>query len=457
MIELKKINNISLLSLVKNYLYMKGVIVSKKVYNLLKNSQCSGYITTNGIFIKLGATLSKKQFDNLKIKGNANNLFIKLTESSSYNQYVTIREYVTTSINEEDEKKEENDNINYLSLNIDENNRFYLEGQYVYKNKKYPIIIYDIKIFNQNKYIDDFVVMQAGESRLRVSISGNNCISGCKFCDFGKGYKKYINNFLNNSRMEEMKNKIEKILIDNPKKVNRLFITGGNPSIADLEKWSIFLEESIKIFKKYVPDGNVDVMLTPRGFDSYVYKENRNENYYKYVKYLKDLGVNTISPNMELWKQEKLNKFCPPNTGNLNTSKSEIGHSGYIDFIKLCIKIFGKYNVRTALIVGLNTNKEIKEAIDYLLEIGCFVVLSPFKTYNKTLKYLEPDIYSLVELGNYLNEKLKDIINSYSNKQARIYMKRVNNSLNSHNTHNTANLCCGKELDLIEKSCLYKL
>lgn len=447
MIEIKKIDDISVLSLVKNYLYMKELIVSEKVYKLLKDYMCRGYITTNGIFIKLGASLSKKQFENLKRQGNSDNLFINLNNFSSYSEYVKIREYVTTAIKIKKIEEVEGNSINYFILNIDKNNKFHLKGEYTYKNKKYKINISDIKIFNQDKYEDDFVVTQAGENRLRVSISGNNCISGCKFCDFGKEYKKYKKEFLNKDRMEEIANKIHKKLNGNQKKVKNLFITGGNPDICDLEKWTNFLEESIKTFKKYVPEGNVDVMLTPRGFKKYVYKKDRSKMYYKYIKHLKKIGVNTISPNMELWKQEKLNIFCSSNGKKLNTTKSEIGCDGYIDFIKISIKVFGKYNVRTALIVGLNTNKEIEEAIDYLLKIGCFVVLSPFKTNSKALKHLQPDINSLIHLGNYLDEKLENILRFGRKEEKVMYRKRINNSLNAHNTHNTANFCCKKELD----------
>lgn len=451
MIEIKKIDDISVLSLVKNYLYMKELIVSEKVYGLLKDYMYKGYVTTNGIFIKLGATLSKKQFEKLKIQGNSKNLFVNLSNFSLYDEYVKIREYVTTAIKIKKIEEIKDNKINYFILDMDKNNKFYLKGEYTYKNRKYKINISDIKIFNQDRYEDDSVVTQAGGNRLRVSISGNNCISGCKFCDFEAGHKNYNKEFLNKDRMEEIINKIHEKLNGNQKKVKNLFITGGNPDIYDLEKWTNFLEESIKTFKKYVPEGNVDVMLTPRGFKKYVYKEDRSKMYYKYIKHLKEIGVNTISPNIELWKQDKLNIFCPSNGKKLNTTKAEIGCDGYIDFIKLGIDVFGKYNVRTALIVGLNTNKEIEEAIDYFLKIGCFVVLSPFKTNNKELKHLEPDIDSLIHLGNYLDEKLEDILRFCKKEEKIMYRKRINNSLNAHNTHNTANFCCKKELDSLEK------
>lgn len=298
----------------------------------------------------MGATLSKKEFEQLKLDNSRKHLLddnINIT----YEDYLKNREYTTTKlIKISNINIEELENKTYFILKENLNGEFFIEGQYVYKQEKYPIKLEDCGIFVQEKYNDDAVVLQAGRIRLRASICGNNCISGCTFCDFGKGANNYDDKFLNDERKKYIAHLIDKNT--SKQKAQTLFITGGNPSLQDLTKWTTYVRECIKKFKQNVPNGKVDVMLTPRGFDKYVYdNKKRYEEYKRYLKYLKKLGVNTISPNMELWEQKDLDRFCPTNNICLNTTKSEIGYIGYIDFIKVGIEVFGKYNVRTALIV----------------------------------------------------------------------------------------------------------
>lgn len=176
----------------------------------------------------------------------------------------------------------------------------------------------------------------------------------------------------------------------------------------------------------------------------------------KKLGFLKSIGANTISPNMELWEQEDLDKFCSVSSTGLNvgTTKSEIGHNGYIDFIKAGIDVFGKYNVRTSLIVGLNSKENVKKAIKDLIPLGCYVVISPFKSPSKYFNQLEPNDYDLIELSNYLKCETDRVLNSFPSNLTHIYKERISNSLNAHNSHNTANLCCGQNLDIIEQQAL---
>ena len=67
MMQIKHIRNIPISSILKNHLYLNGIIVSDKVFEALNGSQYNGYRTTTGIFLKLGATLSKQEFDLLKL------------------------------------------------------------------------------------------------------------------------------------------------------------------------------------------------------------------------------------------------------------------------------------------------------------------------------------------------------------------------------------------------------
>ena len=456
MVKIKKIADKPLNSILKNSLYLNGIIVSDRLFELLNNSQYKGYRTTMGIFMKLGATLSRQEFEKIKLNNTKIALLTDDSESISYDEYLKIREYTTAILKREKFVNKENlKNKSYFMLDINKEGKIYIIGQYVDKNIIYHIKLEDCGVFLQEKYKDNPVILQAGGIRLRVSISGANCISGCSFCDFGNSYKNYINNTLNQDFKDYITNEIKQLTLN--KKVQTLFITGGNPSLKDMKKWTEFVVHSIDVFKKYIPNGSVDVMLTPRGFDNYVYDNIvRYKEYKKYLEFLKSISVNTISPNMELWTQEELNRFCSISTNGVNfgTTKSEIGHDGYIDFIKAGINVFGKYNIRSSLIVGLNSNGNVKKAIKDLTKLGCYVILSPFKAPNKGFNKLEPSINDVIELSSYLEDETDKILRTFPKKLRQTYKERIGNLLNAHNSHNTANLCCGQSLDVIEKEIL---
>ncbi len=456
--QMKQIENIPLSSLLKNNLYANGILVSDEVFEMLKSSQYTGYRTTTGIFIKLGGTLSKQEFEILKNHQNQDTLFSVLPQNLSFEDYLRVREYTTATLKKLSSIHTETwKNKTHLILNVDNDNCLSITGQYVIQNKKYPIKLSDCGIFKQDNYTDDeVVVLQAGGIRIRTSIGGNNCISGCKFCDFGTGPINYIDNTLTLERKKSITHLIRKLTLAN--KIQTLFITGGNPNLADMNSWTEFVQESIHTFKKVSPTGSIDLMLTPRGFNQYVYNDsNRYEEYLKYLQFLKSIGTTTISPNMELWEQKDLTKFCSvsPTKLNIGTTKSEIGHNGYMDFIKAGIEVFGKYNVRTSLIVGLNSNDNIKKAIQQLIPLGCHVVLSPFKPAHKSFYSFVPSDNDLIELSQYLQHEIDRTLSSLPINIAHLYKKKIHNSLNAHNSHNTANLCCGQELDTIEQQALF--
>lgn len=454
--QIKHIGNVLISSILKNNLYLNGIIASDKVFDLLNRSQYSGYRTTTGIFMKLGGTFSKQEFEILKLNTSKNTLLSEIPQTLSYEDYLKIREYTTVCLKKASSVDKENlKDKTYFILDADKNGNLHIIGQYVNGNNIYPIKIDDCGVFKQDNYKDDAVVLQAGGIRLRDSICGDNCISGCSFCNFGKGAENYIENTLNTEKKEYITNLIKHLTLS--ERVQTLFITGGNPSLADMNKWTEFVQENINTFKKSVPNGSIDIMLTPRGFDKYVYDDTtRYEEYKKYLEYLKSIGVDTISPNMELWEQEDLNKFCSVSSTGLNigATKSEIGYNGYIDFIKASIDVFGKFNVRTALIVGLNSNENIKNAIKALIPLGCYVVLSPFKSPNENFNQLEPSDYDLIELSGFLKCEIDKFLSSFPLNLAQTFRKRISNSLNAHNSHNTANLCCGQNLDTIEYQAL---
>ena len=451
--KIKKIKNKPISSIIKNNLYSNGIIVSRKLFELLNCSQFEGYRTTDGLFMKIGATLSREEFYVYKLKNSKGTLLSELPKDLTYEEYLKMREYTTARLKPQDcINEEEIKDGNYFILDVYSQGKLYIIGQYVDESKKYPIMLQDCGFFKQENFEDEDVVLQAGGIRLSNSICGEICISGCTFCDYSQNFKEYTDSILDKEREDHILDSIKQYT--SHADIQTLFITGGNPNLLDIEKWTDFLEKSISTFKEKIPNGSVDVMLTPRGFDKYVYSDAvRYEEYKRYLIYLKKIGVRTISPNMELWEQNDLEKFCKVNKKgtNIGMTKAEIGHNGYLDFIRAGIEVFGRYNVRTSLIVGLNSVSSIKEAIRTLISLGCYVVLSPFKSPNENFNKFIPKDYELIELSNYLKTEINSLLSTFPPTIAETYKKRIYNSLNAHNSHNTANLCCGQDLDFIEQ------
>lgn len=225
--KIRNIGNILISSILKNNLYLNGIIVSDKVFDLLKSYQYDGYRTTTGIFMKLGGTLSKQEFESLKLSNSKDTLLSEISETLSYEDYLKIREYTTVCLKKASSVDKENLKYKtYFILDTDKNGKLHIIGQYVKENIIYPIKIDDCGVFKQDNYKDEAVVLQAGGIRLRDSICGDNCISGCSFCDFGKGAENYIENTLNTEKKQYITNLIKQLT--SIERVQTLFITGGN-------------------------------------------------------------------------------------------------------------------------------------------------------------------------------------------------------------------------------------
>lgn len=440
------------LAIIKMLAYQRGIFVPDELYEELSKSAYSGYRTTSGVFFKFGGTKVANEVD----------------DSIAYEDYLSTREWATSQIFKMSDIKSMEDMGSFLTLGADKDGNLFVNGQYVdSKGKSYELHCDDVGMYQQGNYDDsEAVAIQAGGIRGRVSICGSNCVSGCKFCSFGSGADKYKTGTFTDSKLNNyIKPLIQQVVED--QKISQLFITGGNPSLDDMKSWTYFLEESIKQFKKSAEENGisegltVDVMLTPRGEDRYVYDESeRKEHYLAYCQKLKKLGVTSVSPNMELWSQDKLDEYCPGENG---VSKSEIGQAGYLDFIDSAVQTFGPFNVRSALIVGLNSIEETKQAIDELIKRGCYVTLSPFKApevvqqdprYGKSLRENEPSVEDLIELSIYLKNATDNFLQTLPTEMRKRCEENIERSLNAHNTHNTANLCSGRRLDRLERRAL---
>lgn len=192
--------------------------------------------------------------------------------------------------------------------------------------------------------------------RVRISpIKG--CNNHCAFCSMNA--IKYQKNSI-----EDLETCLKYFLKDN--RVTHILITGGSPKQSDLEYLTEVYEYFCKKFSKY----NIDVMMTPRGFDSYT---NR-EQYKPYIEHLKKIGVSGLSINLELYNNEICAKYCP--------EKYKIWRDNYFYFLKIASEIFGSQNVRSGLIVGLESEKDTLKAVEEICKCGCMPMLSPYIPYN---------------------------------------------------------------------------
>lgn len=104
-----------------------------------------------------------------------------------------------------------------------------------------------------------------------------------------------------------------------------------------------------------------------------------------------------------------INNKCYNKLIIIGVSKSDIGHKGYLDLISASVETFGKFNIRSAIIVGLEPIEKTKEAIEALINMGCYVILSPFmppecSRYNTKLPSTSPSTETMLELNDFLEK-----------------------------------------------------
>ena len=146
-----------------------------------------------------------------------------------------------------------------------------------------------------------------------------------------------------------------------------LLISSGSVWDRDL----VTITEMYDHFTKKYNHLDVDIMMTPRGFTNYT----DSTQYEDYIKLLKEHGIKGLSINMELNSKKALEYYCP--------EKAAIGQENYLKFLELAVKIFGKDNVRSLLIVGIEPLEETLKGVEKLAKIGCNPVLSPLFPYGE--------------------------------------------------------------------------
>ena len=324
-----------------------------------------------------GISISKKCFDTLK-KGINNQI--------NNDDYITTKGLMIVL-----------DNKIYVNADINEESYFqidYEDEQYIlkYNNK----LICNIRIIQPPEFALMRKKLSSGElltnlinihgDRVRIQpIEG--CAFRCAFCSLNKfNYKKYSIDILDEAFQYALNNcSFEHVLI-----------SGGTPKL-NQEDYT-YLNNVYQFFgKKYGDKIPIDIMLAPRGLEI---NDNSIEQYEIFLNKLKEWNISGLSINLELFNDEMRKKYIP--------NKDNIGKLNYLKFIELAVKIFGKGNVRSCIIIGLEEISDSLKAVEELSKIGCMPVLSPYIPINNTINKPRPELTKEVLL------QAKKITDNYS-------------------------------------------
>lgn len=216
--------------------------------------------------------------------------------------------------------------------------------------------------------VDD-IVLTIGD-RLRITtLSG--CSFKCKYCNINT-YEYYIR------KKTDIMDAIKIANLDPFFKPKHALLSGGVPKDKDIKKIDKLNENIIEFLNNMnLP---VEMMITPRK------KEH--------LERLKKIGVKKIAINMEIFNEDS-SEFYNPQKYKLR--------SEYWKSIRNAVKIFGKGNVRSVLIIGLEKLEDTIQGVQKLSELGSDVVLSPFKEFHKNIgpvqKPTDNELYSLYKLS----------------------------------------------------------
>ncbi len=130
-----------------------------------------------------------------------------------------------------------------------------------------------------------------------------------------------------------------------------------------------------------------------------------------YIDMLRSSGATSIIMNMEFYDEEIRKKYCP--------GKGEISTRRYFDALSYAVKIFGKGNVASVLIVGVEPKENTIACAKLLMDLGVLPVIVPFKPYDNCrlcnsniTSYEELDIISADVKRYFKTKNFKNICDS---------------------------------------------
>lgn len=236
-------------------------------------------------------------------------------------------------------------------------------------------------------------LLREGVNTLICSIS-NSCgyvakNAQCRFCAIGKN----TSNNINELDQERKRNIIKalSIAVKDAQKIEKsINLTGGN-TFSDDRGASRYID-FVKSIRSETSIPICIEMSPPKG-DTLLIA-------------LKEVGADGVMMNIEVWDESLRQMYMP--------GKALIQRSEYIQSWKCAVKLFGKGNVSSVIIIGLENKESVKEAIDEMIELGVMPSIMPFRPNDGAIleKFPVADPELVMELTEYVAEKsLKNQIN----------------------------------------------
>lgn len=321
------------------------------------NSVSNHLIELKIMLLNQGIRLSSKAEEFINDNGGLNYEEFQAVDMKIFNKYFNVPIFTRLTC------------ISPFEIDILENNKFVL--------KYYGILIGEITI--RTRIIQGDVDITPGikasditymsNDRLRI-FHRNGCYYkenniGCKFCD--------VENKDNNFSMQMIKTAIE--LYSKCNNINHYLIGGGS------EKPNSNFENIFEVVKflRNKNDKKISIMTTP-------------PKQIETIKELKKCGVDEVIFNLEIFDRNIAKNIMP--------GKGTITLLDYTRAFENSVQIFGKGNVRSMLVLGLEPEESFLKGIEYLCSLGVYPTISLFKPIPQSpLSYLLPpsnkDVFSL--------------------------------------------------------------
>ncbi|MBI4534448.1 MAG: radical SAM protein [Candidatus Melainabacteria bacterium] len=222
-------------------------------------------------------------------------------------------------------------------------------------NLTIPVSVIPVPAYHQQTYVDcekEYPYTNLGVThtdRCRISpIEG--CAWVCKFCDmpFEKRYRR--------KPMDQLLKVIELAKDDKLSPARHVLISGGTPKAYD-EPW---VDEVYAYIAEHSPIP-VDVMMPARKDMTY-------------PVWLRSVGVNMVSINIEVFDVERAKRIIPSKARHL-------GLNHYLDYIEASVSAFGVGFVQSLVVFGqaIEPIESTLAAVKALAKRGCMPVLSAFR------------------------------------------------------------------------------
>lgn len=235
--------------------------------------------------------------------------------------------------------------------------RFVFDGEFavVLREHRVPVSVIPVPAYHHTMYNDDGVeypytnIGVTHTDRCRISpIEG--CSWVCTFCDlpYEKRYRK--------KSKHELLRAVELAKDDPLSPARHVLISGGTPRPED-EPWI----DDVYAFIAQNSPIPVDVMMPAR--------HDMN-----YPAWLRSVGVNLLSINLEIWDVSQAKRITP-NKARL------LGRDHYLNYIAKAVEVFGVGFVQSLMVFGeaIEPIESTLKGVRALVERGCIPVLSPFR------------------------------------------------------------------------------